>query len=75
MKFTKFTLIFLLLYCLNGFSQIPSYYYGINFNQNGQEISLPRNSNYLDVQELSDGIYFLRIVVREEVSSFNFIKN
>ena len=45
------------------------------YNLNGQEISLPIKSNYLDVEQLSNGIYFLRIVDREKVSSFNFIKN
>jgi len=42
---------------------------------NGQEISLPIKSNYLDVEELSDGIYFLRITDQENVSTFKFIKN
>jgi endonuclease I len=45
------------------------------YNVNGQEIYLPITSNYLDVEELSNGMYFLRIVSNESLLSYKFIKN
>ena len=45
------------------------------YNVTGQEVRLPIKSNYLDVENLSNGVYFLRITDHENVSTFKFIKN
>jgi hypothetical protein len=44
------------------------------YNVTGQEVRLPIKSNYLDVENLSNGVYFLRITDHENVSTFKFIK-
>lgn len=44
------------------------------YNVTGQEVRLPIKSNYLDVENLSNGVYFLRITDHENVFTFKFIK-
>ena len=47
----------------------------IIYNISGQKITLTVNNNYIEVQSLKDGLYFLKIVDNKNVSSFKFIKN
>ena len=45
------------------------------YNISGQKINISINDNYVEVQSLKDGIYFLKIVDVKNVYSFKFIKN
>lgn len=45
------------------------------YNVNGQEVRLKMQNDYLDVEPLSDGIYFLKIDSDGSSSTFKFIKN
>ena len=45
------------------------------YNISGQKINISINDNYVEVQSLKDGIYFLKIVDVKNVYLFKFIKN
>lgn len=45
------------------------------YNANGQEISLKIQDNYINVESLTSGIYFLKIKEEEKSSTYKFIKN
>ena len=45
------------------------------YNINGQKIETSITNNYIEVESLIDGLYFLEIIDNGIVSSFKFVKN
>ena len=45
------------------------------YNIRGQQMTVPVDNDYIDVEQLNDGFYFLRINQEAKLKTFKFIKN
>lgn len=51
-----------------------SNFIAVIYNVKGQELKIPINNNYFNVELLTEGVYILRITQGDKMSTFKFIK-